>query len=112
VKQPKVIAQKARSTEGGDLAAGTQEAFTKFADKTLPCYETALRSQPGLRGTLVLGLRVGGSGQVEAPYAEMSSLGNDPLVRCVLGKAAQLKLVGVATGTRLSLSLLFSGKED
>jgi hypothetical protein len=112
VKQPKVIAQKARSTDGGDLPAGTQESLAKFTDKALPCYETALRSQPALRGTLVLGLRVGGSGQVESPHAEMSSLGNDPLVRCLLGKATQLKLSGVPAGTRISLPLLFSGKDD
>jgi hypothetical protein len=112
VRTPTLIPQKGRTAEGRELPAPAQAGLAKLAEKALPCYRAALREQPGLRGTLVLGLRVGGAGQVESPVAEMSSLGNDPLVRCTLAKAAQLRLPEVPAGTRLSLPLRFADRDD
>jgi hypothetical protein len=112
VKKPRITLQTPRSIDGKEAPAPTIATLATLTETALPCYTSVLAKEPGLRGTLVLGFRVGISGQVESPHTEMSSLGNDELARCVAGKASQLKINGLPVGTRISLPILFSGKDD
>jgi hypothetical protein len=112
VKNPRLILQTPRTNDGKEAPAATVATLATLKETALPCYTAILANNPGIRGTLVLGFRVGIAGQVESPHAEMSSLGNDELVRCVAGKASQLKITGLPAGTRMSLPMLFSGKDD
>jgi len=112
VRAPKVAVRKPRTAEGKDLSASQAVAFSVLADKAQPCYERVLIVRPALRGTLVLGIRIGAGGRVEAPHVEMSSLGDDTLTACVSSGAAKATISGVSQGQRFSVPLHFGSADD
>ena len=112
VRSPKVTVRKPRTAEGKDLPASQAAAFGVLAEKAQPCYERVLIVRPGLRGTLVLGIRIGAGGRVEAPHVEMSSLADDALTGCVSSGAAKATIAGTSSGQRFSVPLQFGSAED
>ena len=76
----------------------------------LPCYQKALESRPSLRGTLVLGIKVGPDGSVEESRMELSSLGDEFLAVCAAGKVGKAKLT--AGPARMSVTVVFGSKDD
>jgi hypothetical protein len=68
--------------------------------------------RPALRGTLVLGIRMGAGGHVESAHVEMSSLGDDTLVSCVATTATKVTIPGTSSGQRLSVPLQFGSAEE
>jgi hypothetical protein len=112
VRSPKVAVRKPRTAEGKDLPAGQAAAFRVLAEKAQPCYERVLLVRPALRGTLVLGIRIGAGGRVEAPHVEMSSLGDDTLTGCVSSGAVKATIAGTSGGQRFSVPLQFGSAED
>jgi hypothetical protein len=112
VRAPKVVVYKPRTAEGKDLPAALVAALAVLADRAQPCYERVLLVRPGLRGTVVLGLRIGAGGRVEAPRIEMSSLSDDAVTSCVANLAAKATIAGASSGQRLSVPLLFRSAEE
>jgi hypothetical protein len=112
VRSPRVAVHKPRTADGRDLPNGLVTALGALAEKARPCYEKVLIVRPALRGTMVLGLRLGAGGRVEAPRVEMSSLGDDALTSCVSKAAAKVTIAGGTAGQRLSVPLYFSSAED
>jgi hypothetical protein len=87
-------------------------ALGTLAERALPCYERVLIARPALRGTLVLGLRIGTGGHVETAHVEMSSLGDDTLVSCVATNVAKATISGTGSGQRFSVPLQFGSAEE
>ena len=112
VVTPEVNVGRPRNmSDGRDAAASVASATQALGPAILPCYKKALEARPNLRGTLVLDVRVGGDGRIDAPRMEMSSLGDDALVACAVARAKATKLSG-GGGARVSLPLTFGAKED
>jgi hypothetical protein len=112
VRSPTVVVHKPRTTDGKDLSASLTAALAVLAERAQPCYERVLLVRPALRGTIVLGIRIGAGGRVEAPRVEMSSLGDDAVTHCVTNAAAKATVAGAGQGQRLSVPLLFRSAEE
>lgn len=112
VRSPKVTLRKPRTADGKDIPASLAAALATLAEKAQPCYERVLIVRPALRGTLVLGIRIGAGGRVEAPHVEMSSLGDDAVTSCVTSSAAKASIAGAGAGQRFSVPLQFGSAED
>jgi len=112
VRSPKVAVRKPRAADGRDPPAAVITALGTLAERARPCYEKVLIVRPALRGTLVLGFRVGAGGRIESPRVEMSSLGDDTLTGCVASAASKLTLAGANAGQRLSVPLHFGAADD
>jgi len=112
VRSPKVSVRKVRGTDGKELQFGMAGALGAIAERAQPCYERVLIARPALRGTLVLGIRIGTGGRVESAHVEMSSLGDDTLVSCVATTVTKVTLPGTSSGQRLSVPLQFGSAEE
>jgi hypothetical protein len=112
VRSPKVKVYKPRATDGADLPTGLARATGVLAERAQPCYERVLIARPALRGTLVMGIRIGPGGRVEAAKVEMSSLGDDTLVKCVTENVARVTIPGTSSGQRLSIPLQFASADE
>jgi len=112
VRSPTVVLQKPRTADGKDLPANLIKALEVLAHRSKPCYERVLLVRPGLRGTIVLGVRIGSGGRVESPRIEMSSLGDDAVTNCVSRAAAKTTITGATPGQRLSVPLHFRSAEE
>ena len=112
VRSPKVTVRKARGADGKEIESSMTGALVAIAERARPCYERVLIPRPALRGTLVLGIRMGGGGRVESAHVEMSSLGDDTLVSCVATAATNVTIPGTSSGQRLSVPLQFGSAEE
>jgi hypothetical protein len=113
VASPQITFARPRTVEGREIPETVASAASKtLGPALLPCYRKALESRPNLRGTLVIELRVLADGHIESPRMQMSSLGDEALVACSVAKAAHAHLAGVGATPRMSLPVVFSGKED
>jgi hypothetical protein len=112
VRAPKVTVRTPRTAGGKDVPASQAAAFSVLAARALPCYERVLIVRPDLRGTLVLAIRIGAGGRVEAPHVEMSSLGDDALTSCVSSGATKATISGASAGQRFSVPLQFGSADD
>jgi len=59
VTKPQIVIRRPRSATGGDVTDSLAKASTELQPLLLPCYQKALEARPSLRGTLVLGIKVG-----------------------------------------------------
>ncbi len=112
VRSPKVTVRRPRGADGKDVAASVTLALGVLAERARPCYERVLIARPALRGTLVVGIRIGPGGQVESARVEMSSLGDDTLVSCVSANVAKATITGASDGQRFSVPLQFASAEE
>ena len=112
VRSPKVDVHKPRTAAGKDLPAAVTNALGVLARRAQPCYERVLLVRPALRGTVVLGIRIGAGGRVEAPHIEMSSLADDAVTSCVAKAAAKVTITGASPGQRYSVPLVFRSAEE
>jgi len=112
VRSPKVTIYKPRGADGKDVSASMTAALGALAEHALPCYERVLIARPALRGTLVVGIRIGSGGQVESARVEMSSLGDDTLVSCVAANVAKATVAGTSSGQRFSVPMHFASAEE
>jgi hypothetical protein len=112
VRSPKVTVSKPRGVDGKEIQSSLASALDILAESARPCYERVLIARPALRGTLVLGIRIGAGGHVESAHVEMSSLGDDTLVGCVATHATKTTIVGTSSGQRLSVPLQFGSAEE
>jgi hypothetical protein len=112
VRTPSVTVRKPRLATGQDVPAATANALAALAPVAKPCYQQALLVRPALRGTLVLAIRVGAAGRVEAPHVEMSSLGDDGMAACVSERVGKASLQASLTGQRFSVPLQFGSAEE
>jgi hypothetical protein len=110
VSRPQILIKRPRSPNGADVSETLAKAAKELAPHLLPCYRKALESRPGLRGTLVLGLRLGADGSVEESRMELSSLGDEALAACAVGAAGKAKLA--AGPGRMSVTAEFGSKDD
>lgn len=112
VRSPQVVVSKPHTANGKDLPASLVAALAVLAERAQPCYERVLLVRPALRGTVVLGFRVGAGGRVEAPRIEMSSLADDAVTECVAKAAVKVSIPGASVGQRLSVPLHFRSAEE
>ena len=112
VRSPRVTVRKLRGSDGKDVQSGTGNALGVLAERAQPCYERVLIARPALRGTLVLGIRIGTGGRVETAHVEMSSLSDDTLVSCVVTSVGKATVPGASSGQRISVPLQFSSAEE
>ena len=112
VRSPKVTVNRPRGADGKDVAATVSIALGVLAERALPCYERVRIARPALRGTLVVGIRIGPGGQVESARVEMSSLGDDTLVSCVAANVAKATVTGTSGGQRFSVPLQFASADE
>ena len=112
VRSPRVTVRKPRTADGKEIEASFAGALGSLAAHAQPCYARALLARPTLRGTLVLGVRIGTSGHVEATHVEMSSLGDDALANCVATNVAKATVAGASIGQRFSVPLQFGSAEE
>jgi len=110
VLRPQVVIKRPRSANGADVSDALARAAHALAPLLLPCYQKALETRPGLRGTLVLGVKVGPDGSVDEARMELSSLGDAALAACATNNAGKARL---AAGTGwMSVTAVFSSKDD
>ena len=112
VRSPRVTVRKTRTADGKEILASLAGALGTLAERAQPCYERALIARPTLRGTLVLAIRIGTGGHVEATHVEMSSLGDDALANCVATNVAQAAVTGASQGQRFSIPMQFGSAEE
>ena len=110
VKRPQVVVRRPRNGAGGDVADVLAKASTDLGPMLLPCYQKALEMRPGLRGTLVLGIKLGPDGSVEESRMELSSLGDETLAACAAAKVGKARLAGGPA--RISVTVVFGSKDD
>jgi hypothetical protein len=110
VTNPQIVIRRPRSATGGDVPDTLARASTELGPLLLPCYQKALEMRPGLRGTLVLGIKVGPDGSVEESRMELSSLGDEFLAVCAAAKVGKAKLT--AGPGRMSVTVVFGSKDD
>jgi len=110
VRRPQVVIRRPRSVTGADVPDTLARASAELGSMLMPCYQKALEMRPGLRGTLVLGIKIAADGSVEESRMELSSLGDEALAACAAAKAGKAKLaVGPA---RISVTAVFGSKDD
>jgi hypothetical protein len=110
VKRPRIVVRRPRSATGGDVPETWARASTELGPLLLPCYQKALEMRPSLRGTLVLGIKIGPEGSVEESHMELSSLGDEALAACAAAKVGKAKL---APGPgRMSVTVVFGSRDD
>ena len=110
VSKPQIVIRRPRSATGGDVTDALARASSELQPLLLPCYQKALEARPSLRGTLVLGIKVGPDGSVEESRMELSSLGDEFLAACAAAKVGKAKLT---TGPgRMSVTVVFGSKDD
>jgi len=112
VRSPKVSVRKTRFEDGRDIPAALSPGFEVLAERAKPCYERRLAARPALRGTLVVGVRIGAGSRVESPHVDMSSLGDEPLVTCVTTAVGKATIAGTSSGQRFSIPLQFGSAEE
>ena len=112
VRSPRVTVRKPRGSDGRDAEPSMASALGILAERAHPCYERVLLVRPALRGTLVVGIRIGTGGRVETPHVEMSSLGDDTLVTCVTTSISKATVAGTSSGQRFSVPLQFGSAEE
>jgi hypothetical protein len=112
VRSPKVTVHKPRGADGKEVETSTTIALGSLAERAQPCYERTLIVRPALRGTLVLGIRIGAGGHIETAHVEMSSLGDDTLVGCVATNIAKATIAGTSSGQRFSVPFQFRSAEE
>ena len=110
VTKPQIVIMRPRSATGGDVPDALARSSTELGPILLPCYQRALEMRPSLRGTLVLGIKVGPDGSVEESHMELSSLGDEALAACAAAKAGKAKLS--AGPGRMSVTVVFGSKDD
>jgi hypothetical protein len=110
VKKPQVVIKRPRSATGGDVPDALAKASAELGPLLLPCYRKALEMRPSLRGTLVLGIKLGPDGSVEESRMELSSLGDEALAACAAAKVGKAKLA--AGSGRLSVTVVFGSRDD
>jgi len=110
VGRPQVVIRRPRAATGGDVPDALAKASAELGPLLLPCYQKALEMRPGLRGTLVLGIRLGPDGSVEESRMELSSLGDEFLAACAAAKVGKAKLA--AGPARMSVTAVFGSKDD
>jgi len=110
VKKPQVVIKRPRTAAGGDVPDALARASTELGPLLLPCYRKALEMRPSLRGTLVLGIKLGPDGSVEELRTELSSLGDEALATCAAAKVGKAKLA--AGSGRLSVTVVFGSRDD
>ncbi|HJX51989.1 MAG TPA: hypothetical protein VJ801_04410 [Polyangia bacterium] len=110
VTNPQIAIKRPRSPTGGDVPDTLARASTDLGPLLLPCYQKALELRPSLRGTLVLGIKIGPDGSVEESHMELSSLGDEFLAACAAAKAGKAKLK--AGPGRMSVTVVFGSKDD
>ena len=110
VTNPQIAVRRPRSATGGDVPDILAKASMELGPLLLPCYQKALERRPSLRGTLVLGLKIGPDGSVEESRMELSSLGDEFLAACAATKAGKAKLS--AGPGRISVTVVFGSKDD
>ena len=89
--KPQIVIRRPRSTTGGDVPEVLAKAGAELGPLLLPCYQKALEMRPSLRGTLVLGVKLGPDGSVEESRMELSSLGDEFLAVCAAAKVGKAK---------------------
>jgi hypothetical protein len=77
---------------GGTATAALQSALAGRASQSRGCYETALRNNATLEGTLVVGVKVGPTGQVCGARTVNDGLGDPGVTNCVINKFAGASL--------------------
>jgi hypothetical protein len=112
VRSPRVTVHKPRAADGKEIQANMAGDLGSLAERAQPCYERALTARPTLRGTLILAIRIGTGGHVEATHVEMSSLGDDALANCVATNVTNATVIGASIGRRFSVSLQFASAEE
>ena len=110
VTKPQIVIRRPRSATGGDVPEALAKASAEIGPLLLPCYQKALERRPSLRGTLVLGIKLGPDGSVEESRMELSSLGDEFLAVCAAGKVGKAKLT--AGPARMSVTVVFGSKDD
>jgi hypothetical protein len=110
VNKPQVVVKRPRSGTGGDVPDALAKVSAELGPLLLPCYRKALETRPGMRGTLVLGLKFGRDGAVEESSVELSSLGDEFVATCSATQATRVKLA--AGPARLSVTAVFNSKDD
>jgi outer membrane biosynthesis protein TonB len=110
VTKPQILVRRPRTASGGDVPDALARASTELGPLLLPCYRKALEMRPSLRGTLVLGIKVGPDGSVEESHMELSSLGDEALAACAAAKAGKAKLT--AGPGRMSVTVVFGSRDD
>ncbi len=74
-----------------------------------PCYEAALKAQPGLEGTLVVQLVLDATGAVKSATVAEDRLGSTEVAACVLGRLSAARFPG-AGATTVRCPLAFSSR--
>lgn len=110
VTNPQIVIKRPRGATGGDVPDPLARASTELGPLLLPCYQKALEMRPSLRGTLVLGIKLGPEGSVEESRMELSSLGDESLAACAVAKVGKAKLA--AGPGRMSVTVVFGSKDD
>jgi len=111
VRSPKVRVKKPRTADGRDAGDTVARALAPLANAAESCYQRVLALRPALRGTVVLAIRVAGTGKLDDARVEMSSLGDDAVAACVEAAAGKATLTGVPSG-RFSVPLHFASAEE
>lgn len=111
VGEPAVTVRRP-SADAGDVPEDLIAAVQVLGPPLLPCYQKALAGRPGLRGTLVIDLRAAADGSIQQPKMQVSSLGDDAMVDCVLARLGRAKLPRRPGSLRISIPIGFGGRGE
>jgi hypothetical protein len=88
------------------------EAFTEAMDNNQPrflaCYETALKADPAVQGTVTVKIELGAP---SIPYSVDNTTGSESLAECVVESAPSKIYLGSPPGGHLKFRVQFSPKE-
>jgi len=83
VSKPQIVIRRPRSATGRDVTDALARASSELQPLLLPCYPEALEARPSLRGTLVLGIKVGPDGSIRIAHG--TELAGRRIPRCLCG---------------------------
>ena len=79
-----------------------------YVGRVQSCFDNATKNEPNLSGTVVIGMTIGGNGQVQATEIRRNSTGNEGLGNCLKAQIKTWKLPAPPEGQPLIMSMPFS----
>ena len=93
--------------EGGLDSSVIQATIAKYLYQVRACYETGLRTNPGLSGQVAMAFEINGTGELNYANVKKSSLGNLGVEKCISKRMLDWKFPRPVGGVKVKVAYPF-----